>query len=174
MVGGRKRMGLAPTLDAGRRLPATGAGGPHGCQSRRPRAGRREPGPPGRAEPPHPRPSRAGLRGGARRRLVRRSPRRRRLRRRAWRRRPPDGVRGARRLGAAPPGPVRRVRLPPRHRPRLRAQPDRSEEHTSELQSQFHLVCRLLLEKKKHNYNTKFYTKKKKKYTHYTTKVTLE
>src|SRR5689334_24256214 len=29
-------------------------------------------------------------------------------------------------------------------RPRLR-----SEEHTSELQSQFHLVCRLLLEKKK-------------------------
>src|SRR5689334_24702204 len=26
--------------------------------------------------------------------------------------------------------------------------PDRSEEHTSELQSQFHLVCRLLLEKK--------------------------
>src|SRR5689334_24717780 len=28
---------------------------------------------------------------------------------------------------------------------------DRSEEHTSELQSQFHLVCRLLLEKKKNN-----------------------
>src|SRR5689334_24380274 len=27
---------------------------------------------------------------------------------------------------------------------------ERSEEHTSELQSQFHLVCRLLLEKKKH------------------------
>src|SRR5689334_25083026 len=27
--------------------------------------------------------------------------------------------------------------------------PVRSEEHTSELQSQFHLVCRLLLEKKK-------------------------
>src|SRR5438309_3929403 len=27
---------------------------------------------------------------------------------------------------------------------------DRSEEHTSELQSQFHLVCRLLLEKKKY------------------------
>src|SRR5689334_24579458 len=27
----------------------------------------------------------------------------------------------------------------------------RSEEHTSELQSQFHLVCRLLLEKKKSN-----------------------
>src|SRR5438309_3339819 len=28
----------------------------------------------------------------------------------------------------------------------------RSEEHTSELQSQFHLVCRLLLEKKKKQY----------------------
>src|SRR5689334_24320016 len=38
--------------------------------------------------------------------------------------------------------------------PRGRAGPPcsfdvRSEEHTSELQSQFHLVCRLLLEKKK-------------------------
>src|SRR5689334_24547317 len=30
-----------------------------------------------------------------------------------------------------------------------RAAEARSEEHTSELQSQFHLVCRLLLEKKK-------------------------
>src|SRR5689334_23716783 len=30
-----------------------------------------------------------------------------------------------------------------------RAAGERSEEHTSELQSQFHLVCRLLLEKKK-------------------------
>src|SRR2546422_5507213 len=33
-----------------------------------------------------------------------------------------------------------------RHRP---AAPARSEEHTSELQSRLHLVCRLLLEKKK-------------------------
>src|SRR5438309_6764663 len=32
--------------------------------------------------------------------------------------------------------------------PRARARGFRSEEHTSELQSQFHLVCRLLLEKK--------------------------
>src|SRR5689334_24089553 len=32
-----------------------------------------------------------------------------------------------------------------------RAEAPRSEEHTSELQSQFHLVCRLLLEKKKIN-----------------------
>src|SRR5438309_7115646 len=31
---------------------------------------------------------------------------------------------------------------------RSRSSPPRSEEHTSELQSQFHLVCRLLLEKK--------------------------
>src|SRR2546429_3903137 len=32
----------------------------------------------------------------------------------------------------------------------LERQVDRSEEHTSELQSRLHLVCRLLLEKKKH------------------------
>src|SRR5438309_11225533 len=38
----------------------------------------------------------------------------------------------------------RRSRADARHGPVLR-----SEEHTSELQSQFHLVCRLLLEKKK-------------------------
>src|SRR2546422_6947447 len=38
-----------------------------------------------------------------------------------------------------PPGPVRPPPGPPR----------RSEEHTSELQSRLHLVCRLLLEKKK-------------------------
>src|SRR2546422_7367311 len=31
------------------------------------------------------------------------------------------------------------------------APPRRSEEHTSELQSRLHLVCRLLLEKKKHD-----------------------
>src|SRR2546422_6349420 len=38
-----------------------------------------------------------------------------------------------------------RARRPARHRVRRR----RSEEHTSELQSRLHLVCRLLLEKKK-------------------------
>src|SRR5438309_7299820 len=38
--------------------------------------------------------------------------------------------------------------------PRLqRIRAHRSEEHTSELQSQFHLVCRLLLEKKKKKNN---------------------
>src|SRR6266436_3248579 len=38
-------------------------------------------------------------------------------------------------------------------RPSARARPARSEEHTSELQSRLHLVCRLLLEKKKKNKN---------------------
>src|SRR5689334_24138371 len=35
------------------------------------------------------------------------------------------------------------------HEPQRHLRHGRSEEHTSELQSQFHLVCRLLLEKKK-------------------------
>src|SRR5687768_17682487 len=34
-------------------------------------------------------------------------------------------------------------------KPRCRPRAERSEEHTSELQSRLHLVCRLLLEKKK-------------------------
>src|SRR5689334_24383770 len=43
-------------------------------------------------------------------------------------------------------GQRRRQPHPERHG--LRHLRNRSEEHTSELQSQFHLVCRLLLEKK--------------------------
>src|SRR5215813_15638422 len=39
----------------------------------------------------------------------------------------------------------------------------RSEEHTSELQSRPHLVCRLLLEKKKHPRYRPSFSKKKKK-----------
>src|SRR6266478_8203982 len=39
----------------------------------------------------------------------------------------------------------------------------RSEEHTSELQSQSNLVCRLLLEKKKKKQNKTFLVTKKKK-----------
>src|SRR5947208_12363717 len=41
----------------------------------------------------------------------------------------------------------------------LKVQPDslRSEEHTSELQSPDHLVCRLLLEKKKHGHTRIWY-----------------
>src|SRR5437660_4952511 len=51
----------------------------------------------------------------------------------------------------SPPRPVRRRRTDPRQRrrPACPARPARSEEHTSELQSRGHLVCRLLLEKKK-------------------------
>src|SRR5438309_11937538 len=40
-----------------------------------------------------------------------------------------------------------------RWRPSPASLSPRSEEHTSELQSQFHLVCRLLLEKKKKKNN---------------------
>src|SRR5690348_18014346 len=39
------------------------------------------------------------------------------------------------------------------HRPRPEQHRPRSEEHTSELQSPVHLVCRLLLEKKKKKTN---------------------
>src|SRR6266481_7901256 len=44
-------------------------------------------------------------------------------------------------------GAVHTLAMPLRRHPK-RHRPIRSEEHTSELQSQFHLVCRLLLEKK--------------------------
>src|SRR5689334_23726357 len=46
--------------------------------------------------------------------------------------------------------PLARWALTPPFHPCLAGEPARrrSEEHTSELQSQFHLVCRLLLEKK--------------------------
>src|SRR2546422_5061292 len=43
---------------------------------------------------------------------------------------------------------------PERPRPRRGRRCRRSEEHTSELQSRLHLVCRLLLEKKKKTTNT--------------------
>src|SRR5690625_6632082 len=60
----------------------------------------------------------------------------------------------------APRSPVRTTRSPARSRPASRLPSSRvvcgsgscqvrSEEHTSELQSRGHLVCRLLLEKKK-------------------------
>src|SRR2546422_6484272 len=65
-----------------------------------------------------------------------------------WKSPCPDLARGR---GGKPPGllykgifaPPRRPRPPPHAPP-----PPRSEEHTSELQSRLHLVCRLLLEKK--------------------------
>src|SRR5687768_17678848 len=63
-----------------------------------------------------------------------------------WRNRPvaADGRRGS-------PLPRRRRRSPTRRGRWCRGDraTDRSEEHTSELQSRLHLVCRLLLEKKK-------------------------
>src|SRR5215510_15328697 len=43
----------------------------------------------------------------------------------------------------------------------------RSEEHTSELQSRGHLVCRLLLEKKKNKHNTTHKTNKKTNQKHH-------
>src|SRR2546430_6630091 len=52
------------------------------------------------------------------------------------------------RLRARSSSPSIRARRRPRSR-RTEARPARSEEHTSELQSQSNLVCRLLLEKKK-------------------------
>src|SRR5689334_24199477 len=56
----------------------------------------------------------------------------------------------AQRARPVPPGPARRgsVRQRADDRDLRRRRGRRSEEHTSELQSQFHLVCRLLLEKK--------------------------
>src|SRR3712207_7588166 len=56
--------------------------------------------------------------------------------------------------GGPVPDPLSDRRAPPRSprgQPRYRQPPDRSEEHTSELQSRQYLVCRLLLEKKKKN-----------------------
>src|SRR5258708_31535336 len=51
----------------------------------------------------------------------------------------------------APGAPAARPRVRRSGGPRGRARLTRSEEHTSELQSPDHLVCRLLLEKKKRN-----------------------
>src|SRR5205809_8146899 len=49
--------------------------------------------------------------------------------------------------------PVARSSLPARRADRQNFVAGRSEEHTSELQSRLHLVCRPLLEKKKYHYN---------------------
>src|SRR5437660_6004782 len=60
-----------------------------------------------------------------------------------WDRRASSAARGDSTRGLSP----RTKPLPPRRR--SPDQSGRSEEHTSELQSRGHLVCRLLLEKKK-------------------------
>src|SRR5947208_4767827 len=68
---------------------------------------------------------------------------------------------GEHRVGGAARGPaiIRGGRVGPakrEQRGRVHAAPaSRSEEHTSELQSPDHLVCRLLLEKKKRRYTTR-------------------
>src|SRR5688572_31726193 len=65
--------------------------------------------------------------------------------RRRWRR-SLRATKSATRTGSVPEGLAREVQ-----EDRLEIGFDRSEEHTSELQSQSNLVCRLLLEKKKKN-----------------------
>src|SRR6267143_5230199 len=66
----------------------------------------------------------------------------------------PEGPRGGY-LGSISRAEVRPRPVSTGSRPKAASRPvparsaARSEEHTSELQSQFHLVCRLLLEKKK-------------------------
>src|SRR2546422_5001817 len=62
--------------------------------------------------------------------------------------------RTAGRARPAPPPSRPRWVSPTRHR--YRAHTGRSEEHTSELQSRLHLVCRLLLEKKKKKQKMKY------------------
>src|SRR5699024_12726868 len=52
--------------------------------------------------------------------------------------------------GAAGRQPAAEDPCPPDRKPLQRISAGRSEEHTSELQSRFDLVCRLLLEKKNH------------------------
>src|SRR5207244_13174705 len=69
----------------------------------------------------------------------------------ARRSRPGSGIRAARRLR-----PRRRARRAHRGRGVPCRAADRSEEHTSELQSPDHLVCRLLLEKKKNTVYTPY------------------
>src|SRR5215211_7321945 len=72
---------------------------------------------------------------------------------------------------ARPGTPHTHYRQPDPHPPHQRPVPyppprrstDRSEEHTSELQSHSDLVCRLLLEKKKKTRNIIIYYKTKKK-----------
>src|SRR6266699_5717471 len=64
-----------------------------------------------------------------------------------------------------------RPRRPPTRRQRHLPRPPRSEEHTSELQSRPHLVCRLLLEKKTHHHSTSHEINKKTINKHNTNKT---
>src|SRR5689334_24701847 len=53
-------------------------------------------------------------------------------------------------------------------KPRAASVSGRSEEHTSELQSQFHLVCRLLLEKKNSSSATRHRPRKRPRFRPFT------
>src|SRR5260370_16878666 len=64
---------------------------------------------------------------------------------------PPRRRSAAARRPGSPAANGRRARRNP---PPAPPAPVRSEEHTSELQSHLNLVCRLLLEKKKHNHKS--------------------
>src|SRR5690625_5903824 len=75
----------------------------------------------------------------------------------------PAGRRPAPGVAQRDQGVFHRVRLAPRggarrHRGAGHQRGVRSEEHTSELQSRGHLVCRLLLEKKKNQRHTTTYS----------------
>src|SRR5690606_41370701 len=75
----------------------------------------------------------------------------RRRRPRARRQAPPAGSDRGGSGRATAPAPMHPTRTQaPSQRSRSRDRVPRSEEHTSELQSRENLVCRLLLEKKKH------------------------
>src|SRR3989454_4978666 len=65
-----------------------------------------------------------------------------------------QGGRDEQRRGDPRPGRHLAGRAPLMCEPRVEPGPERSEEHTSELQSPCNLVCRLLLEKKKHTHST--------------------
>src|SRR3712207_6926382 len=76
----------------------------------------------------------------------------------AGRGRPGQLVRGGLRAGPRLAPRHGGARSPPGRPPAFLPEPDRSEEHTSELQSRQYLVCRLLLEKKKtHSHTTIHY-----------------
>src|SRR5438309_8357906 len=63
------------------------------------------------------------------------------------------------------PEPVDLRRDPLQEHPSVFGLGERSEEHTSELQSQFHLVCRLLLEKKKHSHKQRPHSRTPRRYS---------
>src|SRR5256885_5373945 len=71
------------------------------------------------------------------------------------RRLPPPGARGAVHEALAGEGPPLGQQHDAAQRARV-AEVERSEEHTSELQSPCNLVCRLLLEKKKESSNCQY------------------